>query len=444
MENLNVKKFERLESDESHYFQDWGSKRPIVPILEEVDNQIGVLPTKCTMNIVSTTPLTSDIITSNDGITPDYVHISEMYHIGKSKSSRHGISICGEGQCRGLVSGRWDSEGIGKLTFTSKHNGEESTIILVADGQHGKFYGDVLGPYSCDNHNEVTKRYEGMLKMDNNDIKMAKAKIGVRIEPYCRNNPNFNYIFNNEKVNPIDMKYSDINSSDIKRWSQNYEVVYMGKRMKCIATVIDVHNFVKSGMTFKKNMVNDYDRIFNMNDECAGGFLSLGGVWAIMGGRSSWALLGEKAGWHNTKTGIRFFLEFDESDKETVNIIKSKLFSERPEKAAKPQSLLTMKDNKNKPVWGNMVNDIVKKVNEFRQCGRKEREEEKKSVYSEKEINSLLNSLTGETIENFIVILDANEARKCKSLRNDLQKRFGICKKEANTNTKNNAEMKLF
>ena len=75
MENLNVKKFERLESDESHYFQDWGSKRPIVPILEEVDNQIGVLPTKCTMNIVSTTPLTSDIITSNDGITPDYVNI---------------------------------------------------------------------------------------------------------------------------------------------------------------------------------------------------------------------------------------------------------------------------------------------------------------------------------------------------------------------------------
>ena len=52
--------------------------------------------------------------------------------------------------------------------------------------------------------------------------------------------------------------------------------------------------------------------------------------------------------------------------------------------------------------------------------------------------------MTGETIESIIVLLDANESRKCKSLRNDLQKRFGICKKDADTNNKNKAEMKLF
>lgn len=347
-----------IESDQSHYFSQWGSKHPFLTIREEIDNQLAANPSFAGLTISRQPNSTMTIETFNDGETPTPERMEKMKFIGRTYSDRKGASICGVGQIEGLVAGRKSPTSVGELEFKSINNGLLSTFNCVANGKDYTIKTANRGPERVDESNLVQKRYTGMKQMDEDDMEEVRILAGVKIYPYTKINPNFKYTFNGVDVKPIDVMYSNIESDFIKRMEiKEYDVTYHGKTYKVKAGAVDIARYVKpDGFHLDDTTANNWDRYYNLSPDSSGVFVTIGNVTVITGGKDSWNFIGDK--WHSTHNGQNVWIQID-SDSE----LKDAIFAESPNKSQVGISLTDVIDYDGTKVFETLIKEVTDNIN---------------------------------------------------------------------------------
>lgn len=347
-----------IESDQSHYFSQWGSKHPFLTIREEIDNQLATNPSFAGLTISRQPNSTMTIETFNDGETPTPERMEKMKFIGRTYSDRKGASICGVGQIEGLVAGRKSPTSVGELEFKSINNGLLSTFNCVANGKDYTIKTANRGPERVDESNLVQKRYTGMKQMDEDDMEEVRILAGVKIYPYTKINPNFKYTFNGVDVKPIDVMYSNIESDLIKRMEiKEYDVTYHGKTYKVKAGAVDIARYVKpDGFHLDDTTANNWDRYYNLSPDSSGVFVTIGNVTVITGGKDSWNFIGDK--WHSTHNGQNVWIQID-SDSE----LKDAIFAESPNKSQVGISLTDVIDYDGTKVFETLIKEVTDNIN---------------------------------------------------------------------------------
>ena len=347
-----------IESDQSHYFSQWGSKHPFLTIREEIDNQLAANPSFAGLTISRQPNSTMTIETFNDGETPTPERMEKMKFIGRTYSDRKGASICGVGQIEGLVAGRKSPTSVGELEFKSINNGLLSTFNCVANGKDYTIKTANRGPERVDESNLVQKRYTGMKQMDEDDMEEVRILAGVKIYPYTKINPNFKYTFNGVDVKPIDVMYSNIESDLIKRMEiKEYDVTYHGKTYKVKAGAVDIARYVKpDGFHLDETTANNWDKYYNLSPDSSGVFVTIGNVTVITGGKDSWNFIGDK--WHSTHNGQNVWIQID-SDSE----LKDAIFAESPNKSQVGISLTDVIDYDGTKVFETLIKEVTDNIN---------------------------------------------------------------------------------
>lgn len=347
-----------IESDQSHYFSQWGSKHPFLTIREEIDNQLAANPSFAGLTISRQPNSTMTIETFNDGETPTPERMEKMKFIGRTYSDRKGASICGVGQIEGLVAGRKSPTSVGELEFKSINNGLLSTFNCVANGKDYTIKTANRGPERVDESNLVQKRYTGMKQMDEDDMEEVRILAGVKIYPYTKINPNFKYTFNGVEVKPIDVMYSSIESDLIKRMEiKEYDVTYHGKTYKVKAGAVDIARYVKpDGFHLDETTANNWDKYYNLSPDSSGVFVTIGNVTVITGGKDSWSFIGDK--WHSTHNGQNVWIQID-SDSE----LKDAIFAESPNKSQVGISLTDVIDYDGTKVFETLIKEVTDNIN---------------------------------------------------------------------------------
>ena len=347
-----------IESDQSHYFSQWGSKHPFLTIREEIDNQLAANPSFAGLTISRQPNSTMTIETFNDGETPTPERMEKMKFIGRTYSDRKGASICGVGQIEGLVAGRKSPTSVGELEFKSINNGLLSTFNCVANGKDYTIKTANRGPERVDESNLVQKRYTGMKQMDEDDMEEVRILAGVKIHPYTKINPNFKYTFNGADVKPIDVMYSNVESDLIKRMEiKEYDVTYHGKTYKVKAGAVDIARYVKpDGFHLDETNANSWDKYYNLSPDSSGVFVTIGNVTVITGGKDSWSFIGDK--WHSTHNGQNVWIQID-SDSE----LKDAIFAESPNKSQVGISLTDVIDYDGTKVFETLIKEVTDNIN---------------------------------------------------------------------------------
>lgn len=347
-----------IESDQSHYFSQWGSKHPILTIREEIDNQLAANPSFAGITMSRQPNSTMTIETFNDGDTPTPERMEKMKFIGRTFSDRKGASICGVGQIEGLVAGRKSPTSVGELEFKSINNGLLSIFNCVANGKEYTIKTANRGPERVDDANLVQKRYTGMKQMDEDDMEEIRILTGVKIYPYAKLNPDFKYTFNNVEVKPIDIMYTNIESDLIKRMEiKEYDVTYHGKIHKVKAGAVDIARYVKpDGVHLDETNANIWDKYYNLSPDSSGVFVTIGNVTVITGGKDSWNFIGDK--WHSTHNGQNIWIQID-SDSE----LKDAIFAESPNKSQIGISLTDVVDYDGTKVFKTLIKEVIDNIN---------------------------------------------------------------------------------
>lgn len=347
-----------IESDQSHYFSQWGSKHPFLTIREEIDNQLAANPSFAGLTISRQPNSTMTIETFNDGETPTPERMEKMKFIGRTYSDRKGASICGVGQIEGLVAGRKSPTSVGELEFKSINNGLLSTFNCVANGKDYTIKTANRGPERVDESNLVQKRYTGMKQMDEDDMEEVRILAGVKIFPYTKINPNFKYTFNGVDVKPIDVMYSNVESDLIKRMEiREYDVTYHGRTYKVKAGAVDIARYVKpDGFHLDETNANSWDKYYNLSPDSSGVFVTIGNVTVITGGKDSWSFIGDK--WHSTHNGQNVWIQID-SDSE----LKDAIFAESPNKSQVGISLTDVIDYDGTKVFEALIKEVTDNIN---------------------------------------------------------------------------------
>lgn len=347
-----------IESDQSHYFSQWGSKHPFLTIREEIDNQLAADPSFAGITVSRQPNSTMTIDTFNDGDTPTPERMEKMKFIGRTFSDRKGASICGVGQIEGLVAGRKSPTSVGELEFKSINNGLLSTFNCVANGKDYTIKTANRGPERVDEINLVQKRYTGMKPMDDDDMEEIKILAGVKIYPYTKLNPDFKYTFNGEEVKPIDVMYTNIESDFIKRMEiKEYDVTYHGRTHKVKAGAVDIARYVKpDGFHLDETNANSWDKYYNLSPDSSGVFVTIGNVTVITGGKDSWNFIGDK--WHSTHNGQNIWIQID-SDSE----LKDAIFAESPNKSQVGISLTDVVDCDGTKVFETLIKEVTDNIN---------------------------------------------------------------------------------
>lgn len=347
-----------IESDQSNYFSQWGSKHPSLTIREEIDNQLAAGPSFAGITLSRLPNSTMTIETFNDGDTPTPERMEKMKFIGRTFSDRKGASICGVGQIEGLVAGRKSPTSIGELEFKSINNGLLSTFNCTANGKDYTIKTTNRGPERVDETNFVQKRYTGMKPMDEDDVEEMKLLAGVKIYPYTQTNPGFKYTFNGDEVKPIDVMYTNIESDLIKRMEiKEYDIPYHGKVHKVKAGAVDIARYVKpDGVHLDETNANSWDKYYNLSSDSSGVFVTIGNVTVITGGKDSWNFIGDK--WHSTHNGQNIWIQI-ESDSE----LKDAIFAESPNKSQIGISLTDVIDWDSTKVFETLIKEVTDNIN---------------------------------------------------------------------------------
>ena len=347
-----------IESDQSHYFSQWGSKHPSLTIREEIDNQLAADPSFAGITISRQPNSTMTIETFNDGETPTPERMEKMKFIGRTFSDRKGASICGVGQIEGLVAGRKSPTSVGELEFKSINNGLLSTFNCTANGNDYTIKTANRGPERVDETNLVQKRYTGMKLMDEDDVEEMKILAGVKIYPYTKFNPDFKYTFNGDEIKPIDVMYTNVESDFIKRMEiKEYDVTYHGKTHKVKAGAVDIARYVKpDGFHLDETNANSWDKYYNLSPDSSGVFVTIGNVTVITGGKDSWNFIGDK--WHSTHNGQNIWIQID-ADSE----LKDAIFAESPNKSQIGISLTDVVDYDGTKVFEPLIKEITENIN---------------------------------------------------------------------------------
>lgn len=357
--NSNSKRCGVIQSDNSNYFSNWGSKKPELTINEEVDNQLSAQPNSASIDIINTPDGKSIITTYNDGIVPTPERMENMKCIGRTYSDKKGASICGVGQIEGLVAGRYKPDAVGTLTFTSINNGKQSTFKCVANGKNYTITTENSGPFDVNEKDCVKKIYEGMRYFDEKQIDEIKTSIRTKIYPYSITHPDFAYMFNGEKIEPIDILYSNIDDPSIKRFNKDYKIKYHNKDYSVKVNICDVSRYIKpNGMSIDKNKANDLDALYNMSSKTTGVFVNIGDSTVIMGGTDSWRLIDMK--FHTTLTS-KILIQIPEYGE-----LKEALFAESPNKSSVGICLSGITDIDNTYIFNELINDIKEILKEWR------------------------------------------------------------------------------
>lgn len=349
-----------LESDNSDYFTKWGSRKPFLTVTEEIDNQIAARPTCAGIIITNKPGGKCTIETYNDGNVPTHERMENMRRIGRTASCNNGASICGVGQIEGLVAGRKSTQSTSVLRFKSVYNGFASYFTCVANGTDYTITTENSGPYPTDEPNIVEKTFEGMHKFKEDDIEKLKALIAIKIYPYAKENPDFTYTFNGEKIVPFGVLYDGVENKSIKRLNvKEYTVKYHGKDYIVKAGAVDSARYAKTdGININKEHADKLDSICNMSEESGGVFVELGGVNVITGGSDSWKFIGMK--WHSTRNGHRVWISIPSEGE-----LKTAIFAESPNKSSVNICLPEIVDD-GKCVFKEILDDLKKPLTAWR------------------------------------------------------------------------------
>lgn len=404
-------------SDNSNYFSQWGSRNPMLVITEEVDNQIAAKPKYASMKIAPMPGSLCTIETYNDGIVPTHERMERMNHIGRTVSDRNGASICGVGQIEALVAGRKSPLSVGILEFTSIYNGKQSEFKCIANGKDCTLTVNNTGPSPTDGPNCVMKRYMNMRFIPEDDYEKIKAIIAMKIYPYAKENPDFEYYFNGEKIKPFGVLYEGKRDSAIKRKSvKEYYISYHGKEYTYKVGMVDISRYVKpDGQRINKDHADKYDILTNMSDKSSGVFVELGGSNVILGGEESWKFINNR--YHSTRSGIRIWISIP-SDGE----LKDAIFAESPNKSSINICLHEVQDVDGTKVFEPMLNEIDniitiwardrESIDARGKIVKKEKEEEMlKNIKSNKNFIAKLKEATRELSEEELALLSTKKLK---------------------------------
>lgn len=350
--------FEGVTSDGSEYFNQWGSQDIMTLINEELDNMLGADPTYAFINITRT-PSGSMITFENNGITPNHERMEKMRNIGRSVSDRRRASIHGIGQLGGLIGARKTPTSSSTLVFESVHSGFETVFTITANGMNYSFKGGIIGPHETDSQDRVRKTYKDLCSIDNNTMEEIKLQIAVKIFPYSQANPNFACYLDGEKLEPIDLLYSNVNDDRIKRYYKEWDINYNGEMVTFITEGAFLHKYVKpDGFNVDKDAANAYDIHYNAAPESYGNYLELNEILTITGGELSWNLTGTSK--HSTKTMQRHFIRVKNNGK-----TKNAICCESPKKSRVGTTLDKIVDNQNNYPFAEMAKYVSNKSREW-------------------------------------------------------------------------------
>lgn len=387
--NTQIRK-DTLQSDNSHYFSSWGSRKPEITINEEIDNQIAANPTFAGIDIISAPSCKCAIRTYNDGNTPTFERMEKMKCIGKTFSDRNGASICGVGQIHGLVSGRKSPQSTGTLAFKSVRNGLVSHFTCMANGKNFTINTENTGPFPTDESNIVEKTYDGMRDFDESEIEEVKVLASVKIHPYSKIYPNFIYKVNGEKITPLDILYPNTNDVRIKRMPlKEFTVHYHDEDYIVIVGAVDVARYVKpDGFHVIENHADALDKLYQMSPKSGGIFVEVGGVNVITGGKESWAFIDKN--YHSTHNGQRVWISIPSKGE-----LKDAIFAESPKKSSINICLSEIKDYDGRCVFNEIIDEINTNLNLWTE-ERDVVDTNGKLVRREKE-NEMLTSISNNT-----------------------------------------------
>lgn len=404
-------------SDNSNYFSQWGSRNPMLVVTEEVDNQIAAKPKYASMKITPMPGSICTIETYNDGIVPTHERMERMNHIGRTVSDRNGASICGVGQIEALVAGRKSPLSVGILEFISVYDGKQSEFKCIANGKDCTLTVNNTGPSPADGPNRVMKRYMNMRFIPEDEYEKIKTIIAMKIYPYAKENPDFEYYFNGEKIEPFGVLYEGRRDSTLKRMRiKEYSISYHGKEYTYKVGMVDASRYVKpDGQRIDEKHADKYDILTDMSAKSSGVFVELGGSNVILGGAESWKFINNN--YHSTKSGIRIWISIP-SD----GYLKDAIFTESPNKSSINICLNEVQDVDGTRIFEPMlkeIDNIITTWSRYRESidirgklVKKEREEELlKNIKSNKTFIAKLKEATRELSEEELALLSTKKLK---------------------------------
>ena len=393
----NTITYNKLISDGTEYFTNYGSKNTFLLVNEEIDNLIGACPTYGGFRFVKNFKK-YNIEIYNDGITPTMEEMANMHNIGKTNSKKQGPGLCGMGQIESLVACRERRNSTSALNFTSIHGGKMSTYTCSANGEKCEIKTSVTSPIDTDEPDSVTKTFTNVYVPEDEKkfFNEVKLHIAAKIFPYMCKHPNFVFEFNGEQITPIDLLYTNITEDNIQKKTFVYKFNYKNNEYNIKCDLIDFSRYVKpDGFTINEINANEYDAYHKFSRESTGVYLEIADVYVVMGGFDSWKHIGKSQ--HSTHNGQRVVFHIPEG-------LKDLIFGENARKSSIGEALYDMKDNTNSYIFRDFINNKIKTTLEAWVANRNKLTNDNNIICKAKEkelYNEILNKPEMASVINF-------------------------------------------